>query len=57
LHEKTKDSFDFGDGQSEMSPFLDIVRFVKMAKEEDLFVIVRPGPYICSEWDYGGLPR
>ncbi|XP_065563693.1 beta-galactosidase-1-like protein 2 isoform X2 [Artemia franciscana] len=56
LHEKTKDSFDFGDGQSEMSPFLDIVRFVKMAKEEDLFVIVRPGPYICSEWDYGGLP-
>ena len=28
-----------------------------MAQEEDLFVIFRPGPYICAEWDFGGLPR
>lgn len=31
--------------------------FVKLAHELDLFVIIRPGPYICSEWDFGGLPR
>jgi beta-galactosidase GanA len=40
-----------------MSPFLDIVKYIKLAQEEDLFVIFRPGPYICSEWDFGGLPR
>jgi len=27
-----------------------------MAEEEDLLVIFRPGPYICSEWEFGGLP-
>lgn len=56
LHEPTKDVYDFGDGKREMSVFLDIVSFIKMAKEEDLFVILRPGPYICAEWDFGGLP-
>ncbi|XP_042222809.1 beta-galactosidase-1-like protein 2 [Homarus americanus] len=39
-----------------MSPFLDVRSFVQMAQEEDLFVILRPGPYICSEWDFGGMP-
>ncbi|XP_011504190.1 PREDICTED: beta-galactosidase-like, partial [Ceratosolen solmsi marchali] len=34
----------------------DIVEFIKMAQEEDLFVILRPGPYICGERDFGGLP-
>ncbi|WP_254878838.1 beta-galactosidase [Streptomyces sp. NA04227] len=34
----------------------DLVRFVEMAGEEGLKVIVRPGPYICAEWDFGGLP-
>ena len=37
--------------------FLDLAGFLKMAQEEDLFVIFRPGPYICAEWDFGGLPR
>ena len=41
----------------DMSMFLDVKSFIEMAKEEDLFVIFRPGPYICSEWDFGGLPR
>ena len=27
-----------------------------MAQEEGLNVIVRPGPYICAEWEAGGLP-
>jgi len=35
---------------------LDIERFISLAAELDLLVIVRPGPYICSEWDLGGLP-
>lgn len=57
LHEPTKGVYDFGDGNREMSIFLDVVSFIKMAKEEDLLVILRPGPYICAEWDFGGLPR
>lgn len=35
---------------------LDLRRFIKMASDLDLHVIFRPGPYICSEWDFGGLP-
>lgn len=56
LHEPEPGSFDFGDGSSDMSDFLDLTHFLNLAKEEDLFAIVRPGPYICSEWDFGGLP-
>lgn len=35
---------------------LDIVKFVKLAQELDLLVILRPSPYICAEWEFGGLP-
>ncbi len=35
---------------------LDLPAFVRLAQELGLYVIVRPGPYICSEWDLGGLP-
>ncbi len=35
---------------------LDVERFIETARDEGLYVIVRPGPYICSEWDLGGLP-
>lgn len=34
----------------------DVERFVGLAGEEGLDVIVRPGPYICAEWSNGGLP-
>lgn len=34
----------------------DVERFVRTAQETGLDVIVRPGPYICAEWDNGGLP-
>ena len=27
-----------------------------MIAEEDMFAIFRPGPYICGEWEFGGLP-
>ncbi|VEN61728.1 unnamed protein product [Callosobruchus maculatus] len=56
LHEPQPDSFDFGQGGSDWEDFLDVREFLSIAKEEDLFAIVRPGPYICSEWEFGGLP-
>jgi len=34
----------------------DVAGFVRMAQEEGLWVIVRPGPYVCSEWEFGGYP-
>lgn len=34
----------------------DVEAFLKMAHEAGLFVVARPGPYICSEWDGGGIP-
>lgn len=34
----------------------DVERFLRLAAESGLWVIARPGPYICSEWDGGGLP-
>jgi len=57
LHEPEMDVFDFGEGDNDFSAFLNVRRFLEMAKEEDLLVIFRPGPYICAEWDFGGLPR
>ncbi|KAF7273353.1 hypothetical protein GWI33_013940 [Rhynchophorus ferrugineus] len=56
LHELHPGSYDFGDGGSDFEEFLDIKKFLTLAQEEDLFVILRPGPYICAEWDFGGLP-
>lgn len=49
LHEPKKGEFDF-------SGMLDVVRFLKTAQDLGLYAIVRPGPYICAEWDFGGLP-
>ena len=49
MHEKQVGVFDF-------SGNLDIRQFVKDAEKEGLMVIVRPGPYICAEWEFGGLP-
>ena len=49
LHEPRPGEFRFDGGR-------DLVRFVEVAAETGLKVILRPGPYICSEWDFGGLP-
>jgi beta-galactosidase len=49
LHEPRPGVFDFS-GQN------DIAAFIRMAQEEGLYLILRPGPYVCSEWDLGGLP-
>ncbi|KAF5283076.1 hypothetical protein FQR65_LT14093 [Abscondita terminalis] len=56
LHEPEIDNFDFGKGGSDMQEFLHLEEFLKTAQEEDLLAIVRPGPYICSEWEFGGFP-
>uniref|UniRef100_T1I5G8 Glyco_hydro_35 domain-containing protein n=1 Tax=Rhodnius prolixus TaxID=13249 RepID=T1I5G8_RHOPR len=49
LHEPSPNRFVF-DGEA------NITEFIKIAQEEDLYVIVRPGPYICAERDFGGYP-
>ena len=49
LHERREGQFDF-------SGMLDIEKFIKTAEKLGLMVILRPGPYICAEWDFGGLP-
>ena len=49
LHEPRPGQFDFS-GQN------DIAAFVRMAQEEGLWVILRPGPYACAEWEFGGFP-
>ena len=49
MHEPRKGEFCF-DGM------LDIGRFVGLAQELGLYVILRPSPYICAEWELGGLP-
>jgi len=43
-------------GQFTFEGNLDIAAFVQEARQAGLYVIIRPGPYVCSEWDFGGLP-
>jgi beta-galactosidase len=33
-----------------------ISEFIKICREENMWVLLRPGPYVCAEWDFGGLP-
>ncbi|MBS1521938.1 MAG: beta-galactosidase [Bacteroidetes bacterium] len=49
VHEPQKGKFDFSGNN-------DVAEFVKIAKEEGLWVILRPSPYICAEWEFGGYP-
>lgn len=49
LHEPSPDCYDFS-GEK------DIEAYIRTAQEEGLYIILRPGPYICSEVDFGGLP-
>ncbi len=49
VHQPREDLFDFEEGN-------DAGAFMRIAQEEGLDVIVRPGPYVCAEWDLGGLP-
>lgn len=49
MHEPKKGEFHF-------EGMLDIERFIKTAQDLGLYVILRPSPYICAEWEFGGLP-
>lgn len=49
LHEPRENVFDF-------SGMLDLEAYIDIANELGLNVILRPGPYICAEWEMGGLP-
>ncbi|XP_073339077.1 beta-galactosidase-1-like protein 2 [Pagrus major] len=49
LHEPERGVFNFEDE-------LDLEAYLRLAASLGLWVILRPGPYICSEWDLGGLP-
>ena len=48
-HESEPDKFDFT-GQN------DLREFVKLCQANGMNVILRPGPYVCAEWEMGGLP-
>ena len=49
VHETEPGSWDF-------SGMKDVAEFIRIAGEEGLMVLLRPGPYVCAEWDFGGLP-
>ena len=49
FHEPEEGKYDFT-GQK------DIAAFCRLAQENGMYVIVRPGPYVCAEWEMGGLP-
>lgn len=49
-HETTPGVFDFTTGNH------NIAKFIKLCQEEHMWVLLRPGPYVCAEWDFGGLP-
>lgn len=49
-HEVTEGIYDFHTGNR------DISRFIATAAEEGMWVIIRPGPYVCAEWEFGGIP-
>jgi beta-galactosidase len=49
-HETSEGVFDFTTGNRNLAQFL------RLAQEEGLWVLLRPGPYVCAEWDFGGLP-
>ena len=49
LHEPREGEFDFS-GNLDLGAYLDLIAELGMC------AIVRPGPYICSEWEFGGFP-
>lgn len=49
-HETKEGQFDFFSGNH------NIAEFIRICKEEGMWVLLRPGPYVCAEWDFGGLP-
>ncbi len=49
IHEQREGQFDFTGNN-------DVAEFCRLCKKNGMYVIVRPGPYVCAEWEMGGLP-
>jgi beta-galactosidase len=49
-HEQEEGVYDFSSGNHNIREFIEIVQ------DEGMWLIVRPGPYICAEWELGGIP-
>ncbi len=49
-HESEEGVFDFSSGNH------NIASFIKLVQDEDMWLILRPGPYVCAEWELGGIP-
>ncbi|MDR0833080.1 MAG: beta-galactosidase, partial [Candidatus Symbiothrix sp.] len=49
IHEPEEGQFDFKGNN-------DVAEFCRLAQKNGMYVIVRPGPYVCAEWEMGGLP-
>lgn len=49
MHEPKKGQFDF-------QGILNIEKFLQIAQDLGLYAIVRPSPFICAEWEFGGMP-
>jgi beta-galactosidase len=49
LHETKPGVYDFSGNN-------DVAEFIREAQQEGLYVILRPGPYVCAEWEWGGYP-
>lgn len=49
IHEQREGEFDFTGNN-------DVAAFCRLAQKHGMYVIVRPGPYVCAEWEMGGLP-
>ena len=49
IHEQKEGQFDWSGNN-------DVAEFCRLAQKNGMYVIVRPGPYVCAEWEMGGLP-
>jgi beta-galactosidase len=49
IHEPEEGQFDFTGNN-------DVAAFCRLAQKHGMYLILRPGPYVCAEWEMGGLP-
>jgi len=50
FHESEEGVFDFTNDNHNLA------QFIKTVQDEDMWLILRPGPYVCAEWELGGIP-
>jgi beta-galactosidase len=50
FHESEEGIYDFSTGNHNLG------EFIKKVQDEDMWIIIRPGPYVCAEWELGGIP-